>query len=60
MLRRGSRVPGRRFDESEGDGERPHTSIYERDLVRVRPVSSEIFLGRKTVGDRLLELMSDL
>jgi Helicase HerA, central domain len=64
VLRRGSRARGLRPDDPEGDGEptvgrRPYTPIYERDLVRVRPVSPEISLGRKTVGDRLLELMSD-
>ena len=64
MLRKGIRPPGLRSrdpdeDEPSAAGRRPITPVYERDPVRAWPVSRPSSRGVKTVGDRLLELMSD-
>ena len=46
-------------DEAPAVDRRPHTPVYERDPARAWSVSPVSSRGRKTVGDRLLELMSD-
>ena len=46
-------------DEAPAVDRRPQTPVYERDPARAWSVSPVSSRGRKTVGDRLLELMSD-